>query len=283
VGVVDAAYFETLQLRVLRGRTFTPDEVRSHASVAVIPERIAREFWGDTDPVGDTLQRVWGTPPESANPSYQPNVRVVGVVSDAVKQLHRAERPFVYQPLSDPIQYYQLVIRAETDAAVIATPALAALRSLDPEQRPRVHLLQDAWRQQLDWPARHATLGSVVAITALGLAVVGLVGVATFAARQRRHEVSVRTALGARPADVVRLLCAQSLRPVAIGLALGALASFWITPLLERYVAGYGISVYDPIAFASGILVLLGTAALATFVPARRAARADPAQLLRSN
>jgi ABC-type lipoprotein release transport system permease subunit len=90
-------------------------------------------------------------------------------------------------------------------------------------------------------------------------------------------------ALGARTADVVRLLCVQSLRPVVIGLGIGALASFWINPVLERYVAGYGISVYDPIAFAAGTLALLGTAALATFVPARRTARVDPAQLLRSS
>jgi putative ABC transport system permease protein len=206
------------------------------------------------------------------------------VVSDTVEGLYRSERPFIYQPPESPYpQYYDLLILAETNAAAIAPRVLDVLRSIDPEQHPRVFLLRDAWRRELDWPARNAALGSVVAITALGLAVVGLVGVATFTARQRRHEVSVRMALGARTADVVRLLCAQSLRPVAIGLAVGALASFWITPLLERYVAGFGVSVHDPIAFAAGIVGLLGTAALATFVPARRAARVDPARLLQSN
>jgi hypothetical protein len=284
VTVVDAAYFDTLQLRVLRGRTFTQDEIRTTAPVAVISERIARELWGDADPVDDTLDRAWGSQGSGRSIYwYRPNVRVVGVVSEALTDLDMSSAPFIYQPLAGSIQNHRLLIRAEEGPAGIVAPILAALQSIDPEQRPDVYFMRDGWRRQLEGPARHATLGSVVGITALGLAVVGLVGVTTFTARQRRHEISVRMALGARTADVVRLLCVQSLRPVVIGLGIGALASFWINPVLERYVAGYGISVYDPIAFAAGTLALLGTAALATFVPARRAARVDPAQLLRSS
>jgi predicted permease len=278
--VADAAFFEVLQVRVLRGRTFAPDEIRMLAPVAVISERLAREFWGSDDPVGDTLDRIWGP---QANYWSRPNVHVIGVVSDVLTALDRASAPFIYQPDIGCIQNCRLIVRARDDPSSVVAPVLAVLRSIDPEQRPGVYFMRDGWRRQLEWPSRHAAVGSLVALTALGLAVVGLVGVATFTARQRRHEVSVRTALGARTADVVRLLCVQSLRPVVIGLGIGALASFWINPVLERYVAGYGISVYDPIAFAAGTLALLGTAALATFVPARRAARVDPAQLLRSS
>ncbi len=116
-------------------------------------------------------------------------------------------------------------------------------------------------------------------MTALGLAVVGLFGVTAFVVRQRRHEVSVRMALGALPRQVVALLFRDSLRPVVIGLTVGLIGALWFSRLLESLL--FGVSTRDPIAIAAAVGVLTGATALAALLPARRAAHVNSAELLR--
>ena len=272
-------YFIALRLQMLRGRTFTREEVRLAAPVAVISELVAREFWGDADPVGDTLERVWGVParPDPLRPA---GVRVVGVVAEVLTSLEMFDAPTIYRPLAGSIHNWQVVVRTVGDPATTVAPVLAALKSIDPEQRPDVYFPRDGWRRQLVWPSRLATLSSILGIAGLALALIGLVGVTAFTAGQRRHEASVRTALGARTGDVVRLFCRDSLRPVALGLGIGVVASFWTSRLLAGML--YGVGVHDPVAFVGAILTLLIGATAAALIPAFRAARVDPAQLLRS-
>jgi ABC-type antimicrobial peptide transport system permease subunit len=272
-------YFSTLQLRVARGRTFTGDEARPFAPVAVISERVAHQFWGDRDPVGDTLDAVWGVGARP-QPSRPAGVRIIGVVTDVVTTLDMFDAPTIYRPLHRSIVNWQLVVRTTEDSASVVAPTLAALRSIDPEQRPGVYFPRDAWRRELVGPRRLATLSSVVGATALALAIAGLVSVATFTAGQRRHEVSVRMALGARPGDVLRLLCVDGLRPVGVGMCVGIIAAVWTNRLLQGWL--YGVGAYDPVAFSSAIVVQLLAATLAVTLPTGRAARTDPAQLLRS-
>ncbi len=116
--------------------------------------------------------------------------------------------------------------------------------------------------------------------TALGLAAIGLFGVTAFVVGQRRREIGVRLALGAERRDVVRMLVRDSLRPVVIGLACGLLVALWAGRLLQG--ALYGLSGRDPIAMFASVAVLLASAMAAAYLPSRRAARVDPAIVLRA-
>ena len=126
-----------------------------------------------------------------------------------------------------------------------------------------------------------AMLASALATLALALAIVGIYGVTTFVTGQRTREIGLRIAVGATTGDVLRLLLKDSLRPVAIGLAAGAVIALLATQLMAGIL--YGVGARDPLAFGSAIGVLLLSAAAAVFIPARRAARVDPAFVLRQS
>jgi ABC-type antimicrobial peptide transport system permease subunit len=163
---------------------------------------------------------------------------------------------------------------------VASVPVQEALKALDPTVRPRVTFVEDGVREQLRTPRALATLAALLGATALGLAVVGLFGVTAFVVDLRRHEMSVRLALGATARSVIGLLLRDCLRPVVIGGALGLV----LAPIGARLIraAFFGVSPYDPVAVIGSIL-LLGTAAVAAvLMPARRAAGIDPVTALKA-
>jgi ABC-type antimicrobial peptide transport system permease subunit len=171
------------------------------------------------------------------------------------------------------------VIRTDVSPESLIPAVRTALEPIDRRIRLELRSVNDGLRQQLDEPRLLASLAGVLACLALGLAVVGIYGVTTFVVGQRTHEIGVRIALGAGSREVMRLLLADSLRPVAIGLVLGLGAAL----LGSRVFSGvlYGISSADPIAFAGASLVLLTAATVAVIVPTRRAASIDAATTLR--
>jgi ABC-type antimicrobial peptide transport system permease subunit len=136
-------------------------------------------------------------------------------------------------------------------------------------------------QNEVEEPRIMATLAGALAALALGLAIVGIYGVTTFVTGQRTREIGVRMALGASRGDMLRLLLRDSLRPVAIGLTVGAIVSLIGSRLIA--VVLYGVGASDPLAFGSAVGVLLVSAAAAVFIPARRAARVDPAFVLRQS
>ena len=265
-----ADYFSTIGMRVVRGRTYTPAEVASAAPVAVISETVARVFWPGQDPIGQTLK-----------PFDESNDVVIGVVSDAITgRLHARSAAAVYRPLRSPERAHLLVRSAGAPEAVV--PALrSALQPLDPRLRLDVTLVATGLQNEAQEPRIMATLASALAVLALGLAIVGIYGVTAFVTGQRTREVGLRIAIGATRSDVMRLLLRDSLRPVAIGLAVGAAVAF----AASRVISGmfYGVGAGDPLAFASAITILLVSAATAVFIPARRASLADPAFVLRQS
>jgi ABC-type antimicrobial peptide transport system permease subunit len=155
----------------------------------------------------------------------------------------------------------------------------SALEPIDPRISFDVQSVNDALQRQIAEPRALAMLATVLAAIALGLAVVGIYGVTTFVVGQRTQEIGVRLALGATSRDVTKLLLADSLRPIGVGLCAGVVAAL----LAGRVFAGilFGVSPLDPIAFAAAVLVLLGTAIIAVTVPTRRAASLDPSSVLR--
>ena len=283
-----AEYFATIGSPVLRGRTYTQEEVRSGAPVAVISLSLAREFWGAEDPIGSGLERVWGADDAPGDP-YAGSVlrkpkgtRIVGVVGDTVTLLRNYDVPTIYMPLPDTeLQHVRLIVTTRSDPQSLAGPIRSALLALDPNTDPQPMLAQTGLDRELSTSRILAFLTSVIGITAFGLAVIGLLGVTTFVVGQRRHEVSVRMALGASRADVVGLLLRDSLRPVVIGLIAGLVLALLIGHVIRG--ALIGVSGHDPIAILAALAVLLGAAVIAVLVPARRGASVDPAQVLRQS
>jgi predicted permease len=276
---ISAGYFAALGQKVLEGREFTPDDAAA-ATMVIVNREFSRRYLegralGWTLP-GSSSRRVDGRP--SAD---RP---IIGVVEDTVRQtVTDTPEPEIFflvdqQPLvSDNIQ---LIVRASGDPR----PLVPSLRSIAQAAAPGAPLdaimtMEDKLAVTLSRPRLYAILLGTFAAFSLAIAGVGLFGVLSYSVAQRAREIGVRSALGAQLRDIVGLVVRQSLAIAAAGLAAGLVASMWLTSTLQRYL--FGVTPHDVASFAAVSVVLLGVAALASVVPARRAARVDPVRVLR--
>ena len=277
--VADPDYFAVMGTRILLGRGFTEADREGTPSVAVVSRSMARALW--KDPLGRCIQVFFGPDP------LAPCTTVIGIAEDAAQQSLTDDtdsRFMYYLPLDqvDPSWGSQLFLRmAGHDAAGSAERVRLALNRAMPGQgyvsvQPMEDLLD---RQRRSWQLG-ATLFVGFGVLALLVAAVGLYGTVSYDVAQRTHELGVRSALGARGVDLVRLVVGQAVRlagaGVVLGLALALLASPWIQPLLFKQ------SARDPATYGLVALLLLGVAVLASAMPSRRAARADPNLALRA-
>jgi len=280
---VDAGYFVTMGLHVVRGRSFTADEVESGAPVALVSESMARDFFNGRDPIGQSTVVV--IPPAEVAPgrtradSGTP-ATIIGVVGDALLRLARSEHSgAIYRPLGPPGDNAPALILRTATPGLAGRAAEEALRRIDVRVVPYTRSVRDELDEDLQSQQRLAWLVGPVAVLALVLALVGLYGVTAFVVSQRMKEVGVRMAIGASSARVLRMLVKDSLRPVLIGLAVGLGLALAGGHLLAEALPG--ISPHDPTAIGGAFLILLVCASAAVIVPARRAAKTNPANLLR--
>lgn len=280
---VSANYFDALGIRVIQGRTFSVEEVRSQLPVAVISANLAHQFWGEESPIGSTLDRVWGAsvqPDEGRGHLRRPaGTRIVGVVADTMTQIDDHGVPTIYLPLDVAGMVVHIVVASRGDLKSLSAEIRREVLAIDPDQTPFIALPGDRLRKRLQAARALADATSVIGATALALAVIGLFGVTAFVVGQRRREISIRMALGASGRNVVLMLVRDSLRPVAIGLCFGLVIAFIGGQLMTNVLLG--VSGHDPLAIVSAVAMLAGTATLAALVPARRAARIDPAGMLK--
>ena len=272
--IVTPGYLATMGVTLIAGRPFNEFDGREEGSRAVVVnETFVRLFFEDgVDPVGKRIH----TGGESAW------MTVVGVTQD-VKHYGVDEemRPGVYQPLRQmPRGGMQVAVRTAVDPAGVVSAVRNELRTADPDL-PLYNVM--TMRERLDdslWTRRaSSTLIAIFSTVALTLAVAGIYGVISYGVGQRAHEISIRIALGARKAQVVRQVMRQGMRLVGVGAAVGLAAAY----AAARVVSGLlvGVSATDPMTYAAVTLVLLAIAALANFIPARRAARTEPMEALR--
>jgi ABC-type antimicrobial peptide transport system permease subunit len=267
----DAEYFNATGIQLVRGRMYTPAEVRTRAPIAVITEQLVRQYWGLDDPLGASLERV--------NKRHA-QLRVIGVATDAFMfGLQARPTAMVFLPGVEASDASMIVRLRDPRASHGAVQQ--ALASLSADVRSDVFVVADRFDREMARPRGVAIVATAIAALALGLSLVGLYGVTVFLVRVRTREIGIRIALGARAVDVVHGLAREGMRPVVIGLLAGMVASM----LVGRVVAGmlYGISARDPIALGGGTMVLLVTTLIAILMPARRAARIDPATTLRDS
>ena len=266
-------YFRTLGVPILRGREFTREDTVSSPGVIVINETMARKFWPKQDPIGRAI-RLGG--------SDGPRLTVVGVVGDVHhwgldEEVHtQFFRP--YTQAAWPVMV--IVIRTTGAPATFTTAVKKALEEFLPD-RPvaGVDTMENIVHDSLGSRRFPMLLLGAFSVLALALAAVGIVGVVSHSVTQRTHEIGIRMALGARTVDVLCLMVQGSMIWVLAGLVSGVAGSLGLTRLMGSLL--YGVRPTDPAVLGLTAVVLAAVALLASYLPARRAAKVDPIVALR--
>ncbi|MBZ5593900.1 MAG: ABC transporter permease [Acidobacteriia bacterium] len=266
VRTVDAGYFSTIQVRLLRGRFFTSHD-SSGPPVAIINETLARRCWPNQDPVGKRFGNGRGD-------SW---LTVVGVIAD-MRNTSLADEPDLeyYLPYAlHPEEAMSLAVRTTLDPLRLASSVRAAVGELDKDLPVSdVATLANSISHSTSSRRFSTTLLGIFALLALLLASVGIYGVISYSVTRRTHEIGVRLALGAAPGRIATIVVGRALLLGAIGVAIGIAGSLALTRLLRSTL--YGVSATDPATFAAASLFLLAVSAVAAYLPARRAASVDP-------
>jgi predicted permease len=267
-------FFDTMGIPLLKGRAFSETDGPTAPRVAVINQTMARTLFPNQDPIGQHVRM-------GPNPSGSWTT-IIGVIGD-IKHggLEEELQPELY------ISYLQgapvgpfIVIRTAGDPAAMAETVRAEVRNID-KTIPIYDMRTMATLRSESVSMRRFILMIVVAFgaLALGLAAIGVYGVMSLIVSERTREVGVRLALGAQPAELLRMIVAQAAKLAGIGVVIGILAAALITPLLDSQL--YGVQPGDPATFLIVPVMLLAVAALAALVPARKAMRVDPVTALR--
>jgi len=274
VRTTDENYFRTMNIPVLSGRAFTPQEAMEDRHVVIINETLARKYFPGEEPIGKRLvidMKDTNEPTE-----------IIGVVGDAkYTRLEGEPRAMVYWPNPQlALSAMTIVIRTTGDPLELAPAAQHEIQALDKDQPVSDVRTMESWIGASIARTRFGTLLlDVFAAIALLLATVGIYGVMAYSVTQRTHEIGIRMALGARPTDILRLVVGQGLRLTLMGVALGLALAFGLTRQMASLL--YEVKVTDPFVFA-GLSVLLALVALiACYVPARRATKVEPVVALR--
>ena len=265
---VDPAFFDTVDVPVIRGRGFRDEDATYGQLVALVNETAARQLWPDQDPLGKCF-----FPPIAPERPFQ----VIGVVRDAYLSLDTSRVPSVVLWPFSGNGPATLHVYTEGTPTALTSAVTEAMRRRDPTLA--VFGVTSMDRHVYDGPVlAGARLGAWVtgAFGALGLilAAVGLYGVVAYSVTKRRQEFAIRTALGATPAGIVRLALGRGMILTGLGLALGFLAAAGVTPFTAGFLVN--INPTDPVVFGVTGLLLAGVALLACLVPSRGAARAEP-------
>jgi putative ABC transport system permease protein len=272
---VSADFFHVLRVPLIRGRLLTSQDGPDAPAVAVISQRLARQIWQGENPVGKHIKM-------GRAESNEPWRTIVGVVGD-VKQWAFDNSPHAtaYVPFAQlPQAASTLVLRTPGDPLGLAASARAVVKSVDPEQpaydiRTLDQLVSDNI-SGVDYSARMMMVNGFVALV---LAAAGIFALMAYSVAQRTHEIGVRMALGAQRADVLRLVVGYAMKLAFVGLAIGVVCSLAITNALSSLL--FGILRMDALTLAGFTVLLAGVAALAAYVPARRATKIDPMVALR--
>jgi putative ABC transport system permease protein len=273
-GVATDGYFQVLGIPLIRGRIFDERDGPDSPHVAVISESLARERWRNQDPIGHTI--------EFGNMDGDLRLlTIVGVVGDVRDYgLDAPPRPTVYVNLFQrPRSAITLTMLSDADTRLVTSAARGILRDLNPEIPAKFQTFSQIYSASMGSRRFNVILIGFFGIVALLLATAGVFGVMAYSVSRRTREIGVRVALGASSRDVLNMILGQGLRTVFIGVAIGIVGSLALTRTLQSLL--FGVNATDPLTFAGVTLLLVGTALLACYIPARRAMHVDPMIALR--
>ena len=286
VSFVSPEYFPVLKIPLAQGRLWDHTETMRGGALAVINQTMARRLWPNGDAIGHQVRipSLKDLPPyQRAVPASDGWMQIIGIVADSRDDgLRKEVKPALYVPFTTQMwMFTQILVRTRVAPLPLLHDIRAQLVQIDPEQQVmRVRDL-DAWITSQDEYAQQrlvATLFGIFSILALALAAVGLYSVVSYGVATRTNEFGIRMALGARAADVFRIVLSSTAVNVGTGLAAGLVLSIALNKLATKWVAE---SSRDPLILTGVTLLLVLAATLACVVPARRAAATDPMQALR--
>jgi putative ABC transport system permease protein len=271
--VVTPDYFRTLGIPIFSGRTFDGRDRPDKPHVAIVNQSLARRYFPNQDPVGRRISfddgKQW--------------TQIVGVTGDVRERtLDQAPKDLIYVPYAQyPQMSPSLITRTQGDPMNIARAAVQHLYEVDPNQ-PAGHIqsLEQVRADSIAAPRLTANLLGLFALLALAIAAAGIGGVMALSVSQRIHEIGVRMAMGARPAEIIWMVLKQGMTLALVGVAAGALGAFALTKALKSLL--FGVTPTDPATFGMVAAVLAVAALAASYIPARRAAHVDPLQALRT-
>jgi putative ABC transport system permease protein len=272
--VVMPGYFAALNIPLVRGRVFTEHDRAGSPLAILVNQTLANQYYRNEDPVGKRLYVEWNHP----NDTYE----IVGVVGDVHQRALNADtKAAVFLATAQaPTSPVNLVVRSQGDPRQLANAIQAEIHSLD-SQIPisDVKRMDEYVSDSVAAPRFNTILLGGFALLALVLAAVGIFGVISYSVAQRTQEIGIRRALGADTVSVMRLVLIQGMGLTAIGVAIGLGGAFAVTRLLQTLL--FNVTPTDSVTFVSVAAVLSGVAFIATYLPARRAAKVDPMIALR--
>ena len=286
VNYISPEYLDVLHIPLSQGRIWDHTETMRAAPLAVINQTMARQYW----PKGDAIGHQVRIPAMKDEPPYSPAatgadgwLQIVGVVADVRDDgLRNPVKPAIYVPFTLQMRMFtQILVRTRVAPLSILHDIRARLVTLDREQQVMQVRDLEAWITDLQEYSQQrfvATLFAIFSVLALLLAAVGLYSVVSYGVATRTNEFGIRMALGARSSDVFRIVFSSTAINVGAGLIVGLLLSVAFNKLSTRWVME---SSRNPLILAGVTLILIAAAALACFVPARRAASIDPMEALR--
>ncbi len=279
--MVQADYFQVLGIQMIKGRRFTDRDGKGSTPVAVINQAMARRYFADQDPIG---QRVLVQEIVPGRPQLGPEIawEIVGVIADErTGSLEGTPRPGMYVPMEQSATTaINIVVRGALEPERLGGSVADAVHGVGRGQAVNDVRTLEAIKAQSAAPNRLRTmLLAIFASLALALSAIGIYGVISYTVAQRTHEIGVRAALGAPTGALLRMVLINGMMLAAIGLALGTAGALALTRLLNTMLVGIGAR--DPLTMVAAGSVLAAVAALACYIPARRAAGLDPLVALR--
>jgi predicted permease len=276
-GGISPGYFEALGTRFVAGRDLAWADVDQRRPVTLVSENLARELWGE--PLAALGKRIrWN--------ASGPWLEIVGVTQDIYYSLYRPAPRSMHQPIvpvrGDGLRTTTYVIRSDrAGTESLANEIRQAVWASNPDLTVyEVRTLQQHYSDSLARTSFMLVLLAIAGVMALFLSVVGIYGVISYIVSQRAREIGIRLALGAARRDVVALVLRQGFVMVSVGVALGFVGALLLTRILRSLL--FNVSPTDPLVFAGIVLLLALTSWIATYIPARRAARLDPLVALRA-
>jgi putative ABC transport system permease protein len=274
IHTVSPDYVRTLGMVLERGRTFTEADNDTAPLVALVNDKLARQYWPNEDPIGKRF--MWGrfNPASKTPPKW---ITVVGVVGDTkMYGLANPSRLEVYAPLQqDADDDMDLLVKSQLDASALTSEIRGVVAAADKDQPIfAIATMNKIVSDGISAPRLTLVLLGLFSALALILAAIGIYGVISYSVAQRTHEIGVRMTLGAQRLDILRMVLGQGGKIALVGIVVGIVAAFGLTRLMSGLL--FSVSAGDPATFAAvaGLLVLV--AIFACYIPARRAIRVDP-------
>lgn len=274
--IVSPGYFDTMGIQLMRGRQLTEQDTETTPNAVVISETMARRYWPGEEAIGKRISAGRVTSPEDW-------IQVVGVVKDVRQfQLNAEPRPQMYLSYRQAgfFEPRDLVVKTDVDPSSLAATVRKAVWEIDKDQPvSNIRTMEEILADSIARQRFSMLLLAIFAAVALVLAGVGIYGVMSYSVAQRTHEIGIRMALGAQTGAVLKLAVGYGLKLVIAGIVIGLIAAFALTRVMATLL--FGVTATDPATFTLISLLLVAVAALASYVPARRATRVNPIIALR--